>query len=154
MESILSGIRNVFVYIDDILVTGLNEDTHLEALEEVLKRLAAAGLRLKRDKCIFMAQLVVYLGHKIDAEGLHPLLEKVQAVQEAPKQRNVSELKSYIGLLSYYSKKLPNLSTVLWTQMLKMQLSSASVVSKINQLHRQLHFNLGVGRQGPGLAYM
>ena len=40
-----------------------------------------------------------------------------------------------------------------WKQTLKMQLSSASVVSKINQLHRQLHFNLGVGRQGPGLAY-
>ena len=113
MESILSGICNVFVYIDDILVTGPNEDTHLEALEEVLKRLAAAGLRLKRDKCIFMAQLVVYLGHIIDAEGLHLLPEKVRAVQEASEHRNVSELKSYIGILSYYSKKLPNLSTVL-----------------------------------------
>ena len=113
MESILSGIPNVVVYIDDILVTGPNEDTHLEALEEVLKRLAAAGLRLKRDKCIFMAQSVVYLGHKIDAEGLHPVPDKVRAVQEAPEPRNVSELKSYIGLLSYYSKILPNLSTVL-----------------------------------------
>ena len=37
MESILSGIPNVVVYIDDILVTGPNEDTHLEALEEALK---------------------------------------------------------------------------------------------------------------------
>ena len=102
MESILSGIPKVVVYIDDILVTGPNEDTHLEALEEVLKRLAAAGLRLKRDKCIFMAQSVVYLGHKIDTEGLHPVPDKVRTVQEAPEPRNVSELKSYIGLLSYY----------------------------------------------------
>ena len=57
-----------------------------------------------------MAQSVVY---KIDAEGLHPVPDKVRAVQEAPEPRNVSELKSYIGLLSYYSKILPNLSTVL-----------------------------------------
>ena len=41
-----------------------------------LKRLAATGLNLKRDKCIFMAQSTVYLGHKFDAEGLHPLPEK------------------------------------------------------------------------------
>ena len=47
MESILSGIPNGIVYIDDILDTGPNEDAHLEALEEVLKHLAAAGLRFK-----------------------------------------------------------------------------------------------------------
>ena len=52
---------------------------------------------------------VVYLGHKIDAQGLHPLPEKVRAIQEAPTPKNVS----YLGLLSYYSKFLPNVSTVL-----------------------------------------
>ena len=46
-------------------------------------------------------------------QGLHPVPEKVKAVQEAPKPQNVTELKSYLGLLSYYSKFLPNLSTVL-----------------------------------------
>ena len=50
-----------------------------------------------------MAQSVVYLGHKIEAEGLHPLPEKVRAVYEVPEPRNVPELKSYIGLLLYYS---------------------------------------------------
>lgn len=76
-------------------------------------RLQAAGLRLKREKCVFMVPSVGYLGHRIDAQGLHPLLEKVKAVQDAPKPRNITELKSYLGLLSYYSKFLPNLSTVL-----------------------------------------
>ena len=60
-----------------------------------------------------MAPSVVYLGHRIDAQGLHPLAEKVKAIQEAPKPNNVSELKAYLGLLSYYSKFLPNLSTTL-----------------------------------------
>ena len=58
-----------------------------------------------------MASSVSYLGHKIDAEGLHPLPDKLQAVKAAPTPRNVSELKSYLGLLTYYGKFLPNLST-------------------------------------------
>lgn len=49
----------------------------------------------------------------IDSQGLHPIQEKVQAVQEAPPPRNVGELKSFIGLLTYYSKFLRNLSTLL-----------------------------------------
>ena len=113
MESLLNGIPHVVVYLDDILVTGPTEAEHLAALEEVLKRLQAAGLLLKREKCTFMAPSVIYLGHKIDAQGLHPIPEKVKAVQEAPKPNNVTELKSYLGLLSYYSKFLPNLSAVL-----------------------------------------
>ena len=54
-----------------------------------------------------------YLGHVIDANGLRPLPEKVQAFQHAPTPKNVTELKSYLGLLTYYEKFLPNLSTCL-----------------------------------------
>ena len=60
-----------------------------------------------------MAPSVVYLGHRIDEQGLHPTEEKVRAVQEAPEPCNVTELKSYLGLLSYYGKFLPNLSSTL-----------------------------------------
>lgn len=113
MESLLQGVPHVVVYLDDILVTGPTDEEHLAALEEVFKRVQDAGLRLKREKCTFMASAVAYLGHKIDSQGLHPLPDKVRAVQEAPTPGNVTELKSYLGLLSYYSKFLPNLSTVL-----------------------------------------
>ena len=113
MESILSGLPNVVVYLDDILVTGPTEAEHLATLEEVFRRLHEAGLCLKNEKCVFMAPSLVYLGHKIDVEGLHPVPEKVKAIREAPTPKNVSELKSHLGLLSYYSKFLPNLSTVL-----------------------------------------
>ena len=111
MESLLQGIAHVTVYIDDILITGETESDHLQSLEEVLKRLVKAGLRVKKHKCKFMAPSVAYLGHVIDAEGLHPLPDKVQAVQQAPTPRSVTELKSYLGLLTYYGKFLPNLAT-------------------------------------------
>ena len=92
------------MYLDDILITGSTEQEHLQTLEIVLTRLENAGLRLKRSKCVLMSLSVVYLGHTIDQHGLHPTAEKVEAVQNMPEPRNVTELKSYLGLLSYYSK--------------------------------------------------
>lgn len=113
MENLLQGIPGVVVYIDDILITGTTEEEHLERLGEVLSRLEKAGLKARRSKCKFMASSVTFLGHMVDSAGLHLLLEKVEAVQKAPNPQNVQELKSYLGLLSYYSKFLPNLSSVL-----------------------------------------
>ena len=54
-----------------------------------------------------------YLGHIIDAKGLHPLASKVEAIQNAPAPTNVNELQSFIGLISYYGKFLSNMSTVM-----------------------------------------
>ena len=113
MDSLLTGIPGVTVYLDHILVTGKTEEDHLSALEEVLKRLIQAELKLRRDKCVFAVPSVVYLAHKIDAHGLHPVAEKVEALWEAPIPRNVTELRSYLGLVSYYSRFLPNLSAKL-----------------------------------------
>lgn len=93
------------------MITGETEAEHLKSLEQVLDHLAKAGLRVKKPKCKFMAPSVAYLGHVIDAEGLHPLPDKVHAIQQAPTPKNVTELKSYLGLLTYYGKFLPNLSS-------------------------------------------
>jgi len=112
MESLLQGISGVVVYLDDILITGRTVQEHLATLEEVLQRMETAGLRLK-SKCKFLVPSVTYLGHQIDAQGLHPVSDKVKAIQEAPEPRNVSALKSYLGLLSYYSRFLPNMSSTL-----------------------------------------
>ena len=113
MENLLRGIRGVVVYIDDILITGVTNEEHKMALEEVLQRLETANLRLKKLKCRFMQDSVTFLGHKIYANGIHPLPEKVRAICEAPTPKTVSELKAYLGLLTYYSRFLPNMATTL-----------------------------------------
>ena len=113
MESLVQGISGVVVYIDDVLITGPTESDHLAALEEVLSRMKGAGLRLRRDKCAFLERSVVYLGYRIDEEGLHPVHDKVKAVQQAPAPKSVSQLKAYLGLLTYYSRFLPHLPSVL-----------------------------------------
>ena len=108
MDNILQGIPGVVVYLDDILITGPTVRDHLES---VLDRLMKAGLHIKKDKCTFLSSSVTYLGHKIDSEGLHPLPSKVRAVMEAPCPSNPKQLKSYLGLITYYAKFLPNLSS-------------------------------------------
>ena len=109
--NLLQGLHHVSIYLDDILVTGETEAEHLSNLEEVLRRLETAGMRLKRAKCAFMLPQVQYLGHVITSEGLQPTPEKVRAIQEAPVPRDVTQLKSFLGLVNYYGKFLPNLST-------------------------------------------
>ena len=58
MESVLKSVPKTVVFQDDILITGCNTAEHLSNLEEVLCRLDKVGLRLKREKCMFMAPKV------------------------------------------------------------------------------------------------
>ena len=110
IEGILHGIPNISIYIDDILVTGETEANHLETLSLVLDRLEEAGLRLKKPKCEFMQESVDYLGHTISARGIQPTKEKVRAVAEAPTPKNLTQLRSFLGLVNYYGKFLPQLA--------------------------------------------
>jgi hypothetical protein len=102
MENLLQG---------DILVMGRTEEEHLRNLDQVLTRLKDAGMRLTRKKCEFMLPEVEYLGHRISAHGLQPTGEKVQAIANA--QEDKSQLQSFLGLINYYAKFLPHLSTTL-----------------------------------------
>ena len=113
IENILQGIPNVSVYLDDILITGKTEEEHLRTLEEVLSRLEKAGIRLRRGKCAFMLKSLEYLGHRISGKGLQPTDKKVKAVRAAPAPTNLTQLKSFLGLINYYCKFMPNLSNTL-----------------------------------------
>ena len=113
MEQILQGIPGVVVFMDDIELTGETQEEHLDRLDQVLQRLHNHGLRLQKTKCEFMKDRVEYLGHIIDKDGLHPVPSKVKAITEAPAPTNVNELRSYLGMVQYYARFLPNLATEL-----------------------------------------
>ena len=92
MENVLQGIPGVCVYVDDILVSGKNEEGHLRTLDAAMVRLEEAGLRLRRDKCAYLLDSVECLGHVITAEGLKPSPKNVEAVMAAPVPQDVSQL--------------------------------------------------------------
>ena len=92
IETLLQGVDGVSVYIDDILLAGSTLEEHLRTLEEVLKRVQDAGLRLNRDKCFFLRSSIEYLGHVIDKDGIHPTQEKVQAIKNTPQPTNIAQL--------------------------------------------------------------
>ena len=83
----------------------------MHKLSRVLHKLDEVVLHLNKDKCFFLKSSVEYLGHVMDENGLHPTAEKVKAIKEAPKPRNIEELRSFLRIINYYSRFLSNLST-------------------------------------------
>ena len=113
MDTILQGLPQVICYLDDILVTGSTPQDHLQNLAVVLERLSQYGIRLKEKKCSFMQDSVDYLGHHIDAQGACTSPSKMEAITKAPAPNNVTQLRSFLGMVNYYGNFLHNLSTQL-----------------------------------------
>ena len=97
---------------DDITVTGQDDQEHLERLSKVLNRLEQAGFRLSRQKCEFLVERMEFLGHIVDKDGIHPSPEKVKAMTEMPRPENVKQVESFIGMVNYYGKFIPHKSTM------------------------------------------
>ena len=111
MEEILQGIPGVTVFIDDIRVTGSDTKMHLLRLEEVLNRLDKYGLRVNREKCDFFSDRIEYCGYMVDKQGIR---EKIDAIQNMPIPKNKEQVRSFVGLINYYGRFFPNLSTILY----------------------------------------
>ena len=100
------------VYLDDILVIGRTFQEHVSNLREVLERLRYAGLRLKPRKCHLTQSKVVYLGFVISYSGISADTKKVEAVNEFPVPKDVKQLRSFLGLASYYRQFILGFSKV------------------------------------------
>ena len=113
MEKRLSGLVHTIVRVDDILITGRNDEEHVKNVAAVLKVVKENGLKLKRSKCVFMADSVEYLGFLIDKSGVSVLEDKIKPILEAPEPENTSQVRSFLGMIQYYHRHLPGLSTLL-----------------------------------------
>ena len=110
MDVLLSGLQDnvCLVYIDDIIVFSSSFDDHLSRLRTVFSRLRQANLKLKPQKCDFCMSEVSFLGHIVSSDGVKPDPSKVSAVKDYPRPSNVTELRSFLGLVSYYRKFIPD----------------------------------------------
>lgn len=113
IEQVLQGVPGTQCMLDDMVITGKSNEEHLKNLDMVLKRLSQYGLRANLEKCEFFKESITFCGHVIDRNGLHKTPEKIDAIVKAPSPCNVSQLRSFLGLVNYYGKFLPDLATVL-----------------------------------------
>ena len=109
---LFDDIEGVATYIDDILVWGSNQEEHDERLKLVLERAGSKNLTLNRKKCKVSINEVPYLGHLLSEEGIKPDPAKVKAMRDMPEPSDKKALMRFLGVVTYVSKFIPNLSTV------------------------------------------
>ena len=91
MDKVLQGLE-VGCFLDDLIVTGKDDDEHLYNLKRVLQRLSEFGFRLQKSKCQFMLPSVTYLVVKVDSQGLHMEEEATRAITGSPSTREQSRV--------------------------------------------------------------
>ena len=106
MEVVLQGLQwqICLIYLDDIIIYAKGFEEHLERLSQVFSALRGAGLKLKPKKCVLTRHEVTYLGHIVSSEGISADPTKTQRIREWPTPCNLHDVRSFLGLCSYYRK--------------------------------------------------
>ncbi|UYV63284.1 hypothetical protein LAZ67_2003650 [Cordylochernes scorpioides] len=114
IDNLLKGLKWTIClcYLDDIIVFSDGFEEHLRRLQLVLNCLKKAGLCLNSNKCKFGAKTITVLGHEVSENGIRPDQEKIRAVRDFATPRSLKEVRSFLGLSSYYRRFIPNYAHV------------------------------------------
>ena len=103
------GVHNI---LDDVIVHAPTEEEHDRRFESVVQVLSSKGLTLNRDKCQFKMSHLEFMGHVLSARGIGPTDVKVKAVVDACEPKNAAEVRSFLGLVNFTARYIPDLATV------------------------------------------
>jgi hypothetical protein len=101
------------VYIDDVITWGQTDEEFLRNLETLFERFRLRKVTLNPDKCEFGLTELEFVGHVINSEGIKMSKEKINKALDFPLPQTVKDLRSYVGLVNYFSEHIPNLSMLL-----------------------------------------
>ena len=104
--------RFVLVFLDDILIYSRTREEHEQHVRAVLSRLRSEKFFGRIQKCDFFQTEVEYLGFDVGADGVKPSLSKVRAVAEWPIPTSVKDIRSFLGLASFYRKFIRHFSAI------------------------------------------
>lgn len=114
MEKCMTDInlKEVLVFLDDLIVFSSTLEEHETRLIHVLERLREYGLKLSPDKCRFFQTSVHYLGHIVSREGVKTDPEKVESLKTWPRPQTLKELQSFLGFTGYYRRFVKDYSKI------------------------------------------
>ncbi|KAG6451048.1 hypothetical protein O3G_MSEX006918 [Manduca sexta] len=113
MINLFKNEPDVLIFYDDILIKSKDLESHLRTIDKVFEILGVNGLKIKRSKCDFLSNEIQYLGFIIGWDGVKVNSEKIKPIISMPHPNNVTELKSFLGMVNYYGKFVKNMSTFL-----------------------------------------
>jgi hypothetical protein len=99
-------------FIDDILVATETQQEHLEVLRRLLERLKECKLKARPSKCEFGCKELEYLGHMVGEGKIWPAEDKMRKIRTAARPETKTQVKSFLGLVGYYRKFVPNFSDI------------------------------------------
>jgi len=112
IADVLKDLDGVVCYQDDVLIHAATRDLHEQRVNAVLDRIQQVGMKLNKDKCVFGATQIEFLGHCISGDGVRPDPSKIKAITELPTP-TPDTLKSVLGMINYLGQFVPNLQSVL-----------------------------------------
>ena len=106
IDKVLAGLHwsICLVFLDDIVVYAPTFEEELLRLEKVFDRLQEANLKLSPKQCSLFKEEVNYLGHVVSEKGVAPDPHKTNCVQKWARPTNLTAVRSFLGLCSYYRK--------------------------------------------------
>ena len=107
----MSGLQGFGGILDDLIITGSNDERHLSDLESTLEHMSGMGIKLKKEKCVFMKPTVEYFAFVVERDGIHLSPRKDQAIHEVQVPENPTELKSFLEKVNY-RRFIPDMVTL------------------------------------------
>lgn len=113
MDQILQEISMTRCYLYDVIISGKDEKEHLKNLEKVLTRFEKWEIKLNKNKCEFMKDKVIYCELELSENGIRKTNERIEPILKLPAPKNISQLRSFCGMINFYRPFIANLSEIL-----------------------------------------